>query len=73
MTCFCCSLLVPVFGEELGSQFHLSNQPAPTLVMKCIQAIERRGLQMLNIHKTVPAGPEKNSLRTALTQSNKDT
>ncbi|XP_068726075.1 phosphatidylinositol 3-kinase regulatory subunit alpha-like [Montipora capricornis] len=62
---------VPIFGAELGAQFIPSNQPAPTIVMKCVQAIEKAGLNLLNIHGIIPAGSEKNSLRTALNQNAK--
>lgn len=60
---------VPVFGAELGTQFRPSHKPAPTIVMKCVQAIEKGGLNTLSIHSIIPSGSEKNSLRTALNQS----
>ena len=58
-----------MFGAELGTQFRPLQKPAPTVVMKCIQAIEKSGLETLNIHSIIPSGSEKNSLRTALNQS----
>lgn len=61
--------IVPIFGVELGDQFRPSDIPAPMVMMKCIQAVEKRGLNLLNIHGIIPPGSEKNSLRTALNQS----
>ena len=63
-------LLVPVFGAELGFQFRPAERPAPIVVMKCIQALDKGGLQTLGIHSIIPTGSEKNALRTALNQSN---
>lgn len=63
---------VPVFGAELGTQFRPSHKPAPTIVMKCVQAIEKGGLNTLGIHSIIPSGSEKNSLRTALNQNAKN-
>ena len=60
---------VPVFGAELGSQFLPTNMPAPTVVMKCVQAIEKEGFKTIGIHSIIPSGSEKNALRTALNQS----
>lgn len=57
-----------VFGKELGSQFHLQKCPAPPVVMKCIKAIEERGLNIEGIYRQVPAGHGKSSLRSALNQ-----
>ncbi|XP_015755631.1 PREDICTED: phosphatidylinositol 3-kinase regulatory subunit alpha-like [Acropora digitifera] len=62
---------VPIFGVELGDQFRPSDIPAPMVMMKCIQAVEKRGLNLLNIHGIIPSGSEKNSLRTALNQNAK--
>lgn len=62
--------LVPVFGAELGFQFRPAERPAPIVVMKCIQALDKGGLQTLGIHSIIPTGSEKNALRTALNQSN---
>lgn len=62
---------VPIFGVELGDQFRPSDIPAPMVMMKCIQAVEKRGLNLLNIHGIIPPGSEKNSLRTALNQNAK--
>lgn len=62
--------LVPVFGAELGFQFRPAERPAPIVVMKCIQALDKGGLQTLGIHSIIPTGSEKNALITALNQSN---
>lgn len=62
--------LVPVFGAELGAQFRPADKPAPTVVMKCVQAIERGNLiRTVGIYSIVPPGSEKNALKTALNQS----
>lgn len=63
---------VPVFGAELGFQFRPAERPAPIVVMKCIQALDKGGLQTLGIHSIIPTGSEKNALRTALNQSAKN-
>lgn len=63
---------VPVFGTELGFQFRPAERPAPTVVMKCVQALERGGLKEMGIHSIIPPGSEKHSLRTALNQSAKN-
>lgn len=61
---------VPVFGAELGAQFRPADKPAPTVVMKCVQAIERGHLiRTVGIYSIVPSGSEKNALKTALNQS----
>lgn len=62
--------LVPVFGAELGFQFRPAERPAPIVVMKCVQALDKGGLQTFGIHSIIPTGSEKNALRTALNQSN---
>ncbi|XP_078353937.1 phosphatidylinositol 3-kinase regulatory subunit alpha-like isoform X2 [Oculina patagonica] len=64
---------VPVFGAELGAQFRPADKPAPTVVMKCVQAIERGNLiRTVGIYSIVPSGSEKNALKTALNQSAKN-
>ncbi|KAJ7328222.1 Phosphatidylinositol 3-kinase regulatory subunit gamma [Desmophyllum pertusum] len=64
---------VPVFGAELGAQFRPADKPAPTVVMKCVQAIERGNLiRTVGIYSIVPPGSEKNALKTALNQSAKN-
>ena len=42
MLCYV-SLAVPTFGMELSAQFDAQMQPASTVVLKCIQAVENRG------------------------------
>ena len=37
-------LPVPVFGIDITSQFDVHMQPAPTVVLKCIEAVESRGM-----------------------------
>ena len=62
--------LVPVFGAELGAQFRPAEKPAPTIVMKCVQAMERGvSLRTVGIYSIVPSGSGKNALKTALNQS----
>ena len=62
--------LVPVFGAELGAQFRPADKPAPTVVMKCVQAIEKGNtIRTVGIYSIVPSGSEKNALKTALNQS----
>ncbi|KAK2555004.1 Beta-chimaerin [Acropora cervicornis] len=51
---------VPIFGVELGDQFRPSDIPAPMVMMKCIQAVEKRGLNLLNIHGIIPPGKWRN-------------
>lgn len=64
---------VPVFGADLGAQFRPAEKPAPTIVMKCVQAIERGELiRTVGIYSIIPTGSEKNALKTALNQSAKN-
>lgn len=64
---------VPVFGADLGAQFRPAEKPAPTIVMKCVQAIERGlSLRTVGIYSIVPSGSGKNALKTALNQSAKN-
>ena len=59
-----------MFGAELGAQFRPTDRPAPVVVMKCVQAIERGDrIRKMGIYSIVPSGSEKNALKTALNQS----
>lgn len=64
---------VPVFGAELGAQFQPTDRPAPMVVTKCVQAIEKGNtIRTVGIYSIVPSGSEKNALKTALNQSAKN-
>ena len=64
------SFSAPVFGAELGAQFRPTDRPAPIVVMKCVQAIEKGDrIRKMGIYSIVPSGSEKNALKTALNQS----
>ena len=45
-------LPVPVFGIDLTSQYDVHMQPAPTVVLKCIEAVESRGIYIHMILRT---------------------
>ena len=36
-------LSVPMFGTDLTAQFDVHMQPAPTVVLKCLQSVESNG------------------------------
>jgi len=38
-----CTLTVVTFGVDLSAQFSDQSQKAPTVVLKCIEAVETRG------------------------------
>ena len=39
-----------VFGVELAAQFNCQVEKAPPTVMKCIQAVEQRGIRVYCVH-----------------------
>eukprot|EP00731_Ephydatia_muelleri_P018766 Em0011g806a len=42
---------VPTFGVNLSAQFDVNKQKAPAVVLKCIAAVERRGLTLEGIYR----------------------
>ena len=41
---------MPVFGIDITSQYDVHMQPAPTVVLKCIEAVESRGINHYYCH-----------------------
>jgi hypothetical protein len=56
---------VPVFGIDITSQFDVHMQPAPTVVLKCIDAVESRGISLEGIYRISPALALVNKLRAS--------
>jgi hypothetical protein len=56
---------MPVFGIDITSQFDVHMQPAPTVVLKCIDAVESRGISLEGIYRISPALALVNKLRAS--------
>lgn len=56
---------MPVFGIDITAQFDVHMQPAPTVVLKCIQAVESRGIHTEGIYRVSPSLALVNKLKAA--------
>lgn len=56
---------MPTFGLELSSQFNLQRQAAPTVVLKCIEAVEARGIHLQGIYRVSSSKSSIHSLKDA--------
>ena len=51
---FCVFCSVPAFGLDVSAQFDVHMQPAPTVVLKCVQAVESRGRYSVHVYSGTP-------------------
>ncbi|XP_065185044.1 uncharacterized protein LOC135815649 [Sycon ciliatum] len=58
--------MTPQFGSDLEHLFDPSEKPAPPVVMKCIEAVDARGLQSEGIYRVPGIKSEKQSLKEEL-------
>lgn len=58
-----------IFGQELAVQFDCQTDRAPPVVLKCIEAVEQRGLRLEGIYRISPSLGEVNKLKEALNRS----
>jgi phosphoinositide-3-kinase regulatory subunit len=56
---------MPAFGTDISDQFDVHFQSAPTVILRCIEAVESRGISMEGIYRVSPALALVNKLRAA--------